>query len=58
MKACYNLADGTGRLEDLDKELVELAEYIKELEAKDKPSSPVKEKEGLYDASFSQAYPH
>lgn len=32
MKACYKLADGTGSLEDLDKELVELAEYIKDLE--------------------------
>lgn len=36
MKACYNLADGTGSLDDLDKELVELAEYIKELEELEK----------------------
>lgn len=34
MKACYKLADGTGSLENLDKELVELAEYIKKLEVK------------------------
>lgn len=44
--ACYHLADGTGSLENLDKELVELAEYIKKLEDKEKPSQPVKEKEG------------
>lgn len=33
MKACYNLADGTGSLGDLDDGLVELAEYIKKLES-------------------------